>query len=195
MGRANDRHTCLPDERIVELYWQRSESAIRETADKYGDYCHYIAYNILYNREDAEESVNDTWLDAWNNMPPHKPSILSTFLGKITRRISIDRWRKKHAGKRGGGEMDLVLDELEDCVSDPTDVEMVIEQQEMARVIREFLDGLGETERRIFLRRYWYMDSIAGIALEFDFTESKTASMLYRTRGKLRDKLESEGYL
>ncbi|MBR4961574.1 MAG: sigma-70 family RNA polymerase sigma factor [Clostridia bacterium] len=185
----------MPDDRIVELYWQRSESAIHETADKYGDYCHYIAYNILYNREDAEESVNDTWLDAWNNMPPHKPSILSTFLGKITRRISIDRWRKKHAGKRGGGEMDLVLDELEDCVSDPTDVEMVIEQQEMARVIREFLDGLGETERRIFLRRYWYMDSIAGIALEFDFTESKTASMLHRTRGKLRDKLESEGYL
>ena len=195
MGRANDRHTCLPDDRIIELYWQRSESAIRETADKYGDYCHYIAYNILYNREDAEESVNDTWLVAWNNMPPHKPSILSSFLGKITRRISIDRWRKKHAGKRGGGEMDLVLDELEDCVSDPTDVEIVIEQQEMARVIREFLDGLGETERRIFLRRYWYMDSIAGIALEFDFTESKTASMLHRTRGKLRDKLESEGYL
>ena len=185
----------MPDDRIVELYWQRSESAITETAAKYGDYCQTIAYNILYNREDAEESVNDTWLDAWNNMPPHKPSILSSFLGKITRRISIDRWRKKHAGKRGGGEMDLVLDELEDCVSDPTDVEMVIEQQEMARVIREFLDGLGETERRIFLRRYWYMDSIAGIALEFDFTESKTASMLHRTRGKLRDKLESEGYL
>ena len=93
----------MPDDRIVELYWERSESAISETADKYGDYCSYIAYNILYNREDAEESVNDTWLDAWNNMPPHKPSILSTFLGKITRRISIDRWRKKHAGKRGGG--------------------------------------------------------------------------------------------
>ena len=128
MGRANQKQTGLPDDRIVELYWERSESAISETADKYGDYCHYIAYNILYNREDAEESVNDTWLDAWNNMPPHKPSILSTFLGKITRRISIDRWRKKHAGKRGGGEMDLVLDELEDCVSDTTDVEIVIEQ-------------------------------------------------------------------
>ena len=116
MGRANQKKTGLSDDRIVELYWERSESAISETADKYGDYCNYIAYNILYNREDAEESVNDTWLDAWNNMPPHKPSILSTFLGKITRRIAIDRWRKKHAGKRGGGEMDLVLDELEDCV-------------------------------------------------------------------------------
>ena len=184
-----------PDDRIVELYWERSESAISETADKYCDYCSYIAYNILYDRDDAEESVIDTWLGAWTNMPPHKPSILSTFLGKITRRISIDRWRKKHAGKRGGGEMDLVLDELEDCVSDPTDVEIVIEQQEMARVIREFLDSLPATERRVFLRRYWYMDSVAGIALDFDFTESKTASMLHRTRRKLREKLESEGYL
>lgn len=191
MGRANQ----MDDDRIVELYWERSESAISETAKKYGDYCHYIAYNILYNREDAEESVNDTWLDAWNNMPPHKPSILSTFLGKITRRISIDKWRRKHAGKRGGGEMALVLDELEDCVSAPTDVETVIEQQEMTRVIKEYLDSLPTTERRVFLRRYWYMDSIAGIARDFDFSESKTASMLHRTRQKLRDKLESEGYL
>jgi len=185
----------ISDDRIVELYWQRSESAIRETADKYGKYCHYIAYNILYNREDAEESVNDTWLDAWNAMPPHKPSVLSAFLGKITRRISIDRWRKKHAGKRGGGEMDLVMEELADCIADSADVETAIEQQETARMIREFLDALSVTERRVFLRRYWYMDSIAGIALDFGFTESKTASMLYRIRGKLREKLESEGIL
>jgi len=189
------REKALPDDRIVELYWERSESAIRETVEKYGDYCHTIAYNILYNREDAEESVNDTWLDAWNSMPPHKPSILSAFLGKITRRISIDRWRKKHAGKRGGGEMALVLDELEDCISDPTDVEITIEQQEMARVIRAFLDALPTTERRVFLKRYWYMASIAQIAKNFGFSESKTASMLHRTRKKLRAKLESEGYL
>ena len=195
MGRAKGKPLGMSDDGIVELYWQRSESAITETAAKYGDYCQTIAYNILYNREDAEESVNDTWLDAWNNMPPHKPSILSTFLGKITRRISIDKWRRIHAGKRGGGEMPLVLHELEDCVSDPTDVEMVVDQQEMARLIREFLDALPVTERRIFLRRYWYMDSVAKIALDFDFTESKTASMLHRTRKKLREKLESEGYL
>ena len=195
MGRANQISASLPDDRIVELYWERSESAISETADKYGDYCHYIAYNILYNQEDAEESVNDTWLDAWNNMPPHKPSILSTFLGKITRRISIDRWRRRHADKRGGGEMDLVLDELEDCVSDPTDVETVIEQQEMARIIKEFLEGLPLNERKVFMCRYWYMDSLSSIASQFDFSESKTAAMLHRTRKKLRDKLESEGYL
>lgn len=191
MGRGKQ----IPDEQIVELYWQRSESALSETAAKYGDYCRYIAYNILYSREDAEECVNDTYLDAWNSMPPHRPSILSTFLGKITRRISLDRWRRKHADKRGGGEMDLVFDELEDCIADGGNTESAMEQQEMARIIREFLDSLPAAERRVFLRRYWYMDSIAGIALDFDFTESKTASMLYRTRQKLRAKLESEGYM
>lgn len=191
MGRANQ----VADEHIVGLYWQRSESAITETAAKYGDYCHSIAYNILASREDAEEVVNDTYVDAWNNMPPHKPSILSTFLGKITRRISIDRWRKKHAGKRGGGEMDLVLDELEDCISAPTDVEVEMEQREMRRIMKSFLDALPATERRVFLQRYWYMDTIAVIAGKFGFSESKTASMLHRTRKKLREKLESEGYL
>jgi len=189
------RQNQIPDEEIVELYWQRSESALSETAAKYGDYCSYIAYNILYNREDTEECVNDTYLDAWNSMPPHRPSILSTFLGKITRRISLDRWRRKHAGKRGGGELDLVFDELEDCIADSDNTETKIEQQEMARIIGEFLDALPAAERRIFLRRYWYMDSIAGIALDFNFTESKTVSMLYRTRQKLRAKLKSEGYM
>lgn len=183
------------DSRIVELYLRRSETAIRETAVRYGAYCYNIAYNILRNREDAEESVNDTYLDAWNNIPPHKPSVLSTFLGKITRRISIDRWRRNHADKRGGGEMDLVLDELEDCISDSENVECAIEEREMARIIREFLDGLSVTERRVFLRRYWYMESIAGIASALAFSESKIASMLHRTRIKLRNKLESEGYL
>lgn len=183
------------DDYIVELYLQRSESAIRETAEKYGYYCHSIAYNILMNREDAEESVNDTWLDAWRSIPPHKPTVLSTFLGKITRRISIDRWRKKQADKRGGGEMNLVLDELADCISTADDVEAEIEQHEMARIIREFLDTLPAAERRVFLRRYWYMDSVAVIAASFGFSESKTASMLHRTRIKLRAKLESEEYL
>ena len=185
----------MDDRRIVELYWQRSESAVSETAAKYGDYCSCIAYNILYNREDAEECVNDTYLDAWNSMPPHRPLILSTFLGKITRRISLDCWRRKHAAKRGGGEMELVFDELEDCIADGGNTESAMEQQEMARIIGEFLDALPATERRIFLRRYWFMDSIAGIALDFDFTESKTASILHRIRQKLRSKLESEGYM
>ncbi len=191
MVRANQ----MADDRIVELYWERSESAIRETADKYGDYCRSIAYNILYNPEDAEESVNDTWLHAWNNMPPHKPSVLSVFLGKIIRRISIDRWRKKYAAKRGDGEMNLVLDELEDCVADTADVEATIEQKETVRIISEFLGSLPAEERRIFLSRYWYMEPITTIARRFGFSESKTTSMLFRTRKKLRQKLESEGCL
>ncbi len=185
----------MDDDRIVELYWERSESAIEETAAKYGDYCRSIAYSILYDRDDAEECLNDTYLDAWKSMPPHKPTVLSSFLGKITRRISIDRLRHKHAGKRGGGEMPLVLDELEDCISDSADLEFAVEQQKMAELIREFLDMLPLTERRVFLRRYWYMDSISDIASDFGFSESKTASMLYRIRNKLRLKLEKEGYL
>jgi hypothetical protein len=106
----------MEDNRIVDLYWARSEDAIAETSEKYGKYCYAIAYNILSNTEDADESVNDTYLDAWHNMPPHRPSILSTFLGKITRRISIDKWRGRTADKRGGGEIVLALDELVDCV-------------------------------------------------------------------------------
>ena len=108
----------MDDQRIVELYWERSEKAVSETASKYGKYCYSIAYNVLANKEDAEESVNDTYMDAWNSIPPHRPSILSTFLGKITRRISIDRWRKRSAKKRGSGVIPLVLDELHECVAD-----------------------------------------------------------------------------
>ena len=107
----------MDDSVIVELYWTRSESAIAETSSKYGKYCYSIAYNILLSSEDADESVNDTYLGAWNSIPPHRPSTLSTFLGKITRRISIDRWRKRHAAKRGGGEVALALDELSECLS------------------------------------------------------------------------------
>ena len=190
-----EREHSMPDDCIVELYWQRSESAIRATAEKYGAYCRSIARNILYDPEDAEESVNDTYLHAWQNMPPHRPSVLSAFLGKITRSISIDRWRRRHAEKRGGGETELVLEELEECASAPSDVETEIERQEMARVIASFLDALPAVERRVFLRRYWYLDSITAIAGRFAFSESKTASMLFRTRKKLRELLEKEGLL
>lgn len=107
----------MDDELIVQLYWDRSENAISETDRKYGAYCNSIAYGILQSKEDAEESVNDTYMDAWNSMPPHRPSILATFLGKITRRISIDRWRNLNRAKRGGGEVTLALEELEQCVA------------------------------------------------------------------------------
>lgn len=184
----------LTDESIVALYWARSESAVSETAIKYGSFCRSIAIAILVDHEDAEECVNDTYLDAWNAMPPHRPTVLSSFLGKITRRISIDRWRRKHADKRGGGQIPLVLDELCDCAS-ADDTESVIEHAETVRIIARFLDELPTTERRIFLRRYWYFESIKDIAAAYGFSESKTVSMLYRTRTKLRTLLEREGYL
>lgn len=184
----------MDDARIVALYWDRSDEAIPETASKYGRYLTSISYNILASREDAEECVNDTYHDAWNSMPPHRPSILSTFLGKITRRISIDRWRKLTADKRGGGALALAMDELEECVSSSGSVEDEIERKELARLFNDFLNLLPTTERRVFLCRYWYMDSIQSIAKQFGFSRSKVASMLHRIRAKLRTVLEKEGY-
>ena len=185
----------MDDELIVKLYWDRSESAISETSRKYGAYCNSIAYNILQNSEDAEESVNDTYMDAWNAMPPHRPSILATFLGKITRRISIDRWRAINRIKRGGGEVPLALEELEQCIAGSQDVEKEVEKKELVRAINGFLDALPVPERRVFLARYWYMDPIQQIASNFRFSQSKVLSMLYRTRQKLQKQLEKEGYL
>lgn len=184
----------MEDNSIVELFWQRDEGAISETALKYGKYLNSISYQILMNAEDAEECVNDTYNDAWQSMPPHRPVVLSTFLGKITRRISIDKWRMLNAKKRGGGEIILVLDELEGCVSGFDNVEEEIERREMVKVFNSFLDTLQTAERRIFLCRYWYMDSIQDIAKRFGFSQSKVTSMLHRTREKLRVMLEKEGY-
>lgn len=184
----------MEDDRIVELYWSRSETAITETAAKYGSYLSSISYHILADREDAKECVNDTYHNAWDAMPPHRPSILSAFLGKITRRISIDRWRRLNAEKRGGGEIIFALEELEDCVSGVGSVEDEIQRQELRKLYRDFLNTLPDTERRVFLCRYWYMNSIGEIAREFGFSKSKVASMLHRTRGKLRTVLEKEGY-
>ena len=185
----------MDDQKIVELYWARDEEAIRHTADRYGQYCYAIAYNILSVREDSEECVNDTYLDAWNSMPPHRPSVLSAFLGKITRRIAIDRWRESHAQKRGGGEMALALDELSECVASQSDVTREVETLEVAAGVQKFLNTLPDTERRIFVRRYWHMESVASLAARFGYGQSRVKSMLHRTRAKLRRYLEEEGLL
>lgn len=184
----------MDDRRIVDLYWQRNESAISETAAKYGQYLYSISYQILINAEDAEECVNDTYSDAWNCMPPHRPSVLSSFLGKITRRISIDLWRKNRAEKRGGGEIPVALDELEECVSGTGSIEAEIERLELQRKLNDFLLALPQTERQVFICRYWYFDSIADIARQFVSSEGKIKSMLFRIRNKLRAMLEKEGY-
>ncbi len=184
----------MNDKQIVALYHARDEQAIAETATKYGSYCHSIAYGILGDREDADECVNDTYADAWNSMPPHRPSVLSSFLGKITRRIAIDRWRKNRAQKRGGGETSAVLEELQDCIADKENTETAFEKQLLAQTVSTFVKKLPDTERRVFLCRYWYMDSVESIAERFGFSESKVKSMLYRTREKLRNLLAKEGF-
>lgn len=184
----------MDDKSIVDLYWQRNEQAISETSLKYGNYCYSIAYNILNNNEDAEESVNDTYNNAWHNIPPHRPFVLSTFLGKITRRISIDKFRHRTAEKRGGGEMTLVLDELQECTASDENIEQDLERKRLSEVINAFVLSLPETEQKIFLCRYWYMDSVDSICRQFGFSESKVKSMLYRTREKLRTILVKEGF-
>lgn len=184
----------MEDKKIVDLYIQRSEQAVTETQSKYGNYCFSIAYQILANNEDAEESVNDTYIDAWNSIPPHKPAILSTFLGKITRRISIDRWRTRNAKKRGRGEMPLVLEELAECIEGNNSIEQELEQKRLSEVINTFVLGLPMMEQKVFLCRYWYMDSIDSICKQFGFSESKVKSMLYRTREKLKLVLEKEDF-
>lgn len=158
----------MDDQKIIDLYWSRSESAISETAAKYGGYCYSIAYNILTNNEDAEESVSDTYMAAWNAMPPRRPSILAAFLGKITRNLSIDRWRSRNRYKRGGGKIILALEELDDCAADPQTVEKAYERKQLAFLLNRFLESLPDTERQVFLCRYWYMDSISDIAAYYD---------------------------
>ena len=184
----------MDDKSIVDLYFSRNQDAITQTDKKYGHYCYSIAYNILTSKEDAEESVNDTYMTAWRAIPPRRPSALSAFLGKITRHISIDRWRERVATKRGGGEVPLALEELKDCISGMQDVEMEYERKEVLKTYVKFLEALPTTERRVFLCRYWYVESIETIADKFGFSQSKVKTMLHRTRAKLRKRLAEEGY-
>ena len=183
----------MEDSRIVELYWQRSEAAIGQTQKKYGSYLTKIACNILLDREDAEESVNDTYLAAWNSIPPQKPGVLSGYLGKLTRRISIDLLRRKTADKRGGGQYTLCLDELQDCAGG-TDPEAAAQLDQLAAAIGEFLKVQSPETRQVFLCRYYYMDPIKDIARYCGVTESKVKVLLHRTRQALKTHLEKEGF-
>lgn len=182
------------DREIVALYWKRSQEAIAETQKKYGNYCLSIARNILPILEDAQECVNDTYLAAWDAMPPHRPKILSTFLGKLTRRISIDRWRSLSAQKRGGDTVTLALEELGECIASDSDPQKQLEAKELGRLLTRFLKGQEDLERTVFVRRYYDLKSISEIAKEFGLSESNTKVMLYRTRQTLRDYLQKEGY-
>ena len=184
----------MQDERIVDLYWQRNEAAIRETEQKYGRYLTKIAYNILADLEDSRESVNDTYLDAWNSMPPRKPQILSTYLGKITRRVSIDIFRRRHREKRKASEYAVSLSELEDCISQGNVTEAEVDVRLLAKAINDFLRTLPEEARNTFIGRYYFLDPLKEVAAYCGMSESKAKSMLYRTRCGLKSYLEKEGF-
>lgn len=182
----------MDDASIIELYWQRAERAIAETDAVYGRFCYRIAHNILFDPQDAEESVNDTWLAAWNAMPPHRPSCLKMFLAKLTRRISVSRLRHSTAAKRGGGEVELALDELAECVSAPGGVEQALEARELEQAISRFVRSLPETERTLFIGRYWLVYPVNELARRLGLKPGTARSALSRTRKSLREFLSKE---
>ncbi len=184
----------MEDSQIIELYWQKNADAISETANKYGAYCFAIAENILHNTEDAEECVNDTWLHAWNAIPPQKPRVLRLFLAKITRNLSFDRFNAKNAEKRGGGEIALVLDELEECLGSGADTGAAYEAKELQESIRRFVRALPEREGNVLVRRYFFAEPVAEIARRYGLTENNVMVILSRTRKKLKAHLLKEEY-
>lgn len=184
----------MRDDMIVDLYWQRNESAISETERKYGRYLLKIAHNILADREDSREAVNDTYLKAWNSMPPHKPNVLSTYLGKITRQLSIDAFRTRSRQKRKHSEYAVALSELEDCVSGEEATEQSVDLKLLAEAINTYLCTLPAEARNIFVGRYYFADPIKEVADYCGVSVPKVKSVLYRTRQGLRNYLEKEGF-
>ncbi len=185
----------MDDRLIIKLFHERSETAIAETAAKYGKYCYSIAYNILYNEEDSEECVNDTYLKAWDVIPPQIPEKLSAFLGKITRNLAISKYRYNHSKKRGGGQVSLALEELAECIPSARNTEQVYSDKLFVEALDAFLEKLPTEKRRIFMQRYWYLRPISEIAEEFSISESKVKMTLLRTRNKLKQALEKEGII
>ncbi len=185
----------MEDAQIVSLYWDRDEAAIRETETKYGRYLTKIACNILNDVEDSRESVNDTYLAAWDSIPPHRPGILSAYLAKLTRRISIDRFRYRTRDKRMGSEYALSLEELEDCVSGGDTTQEAVNEKLLADAIGIYLRLLPENARTAFVGRYYFLDPLKEVAAYCGMSESKAKSLLYRTRVGLKEYLRKEGYL
>lgn len=184
----------MEDNTIVELYWKRQEEAAVQTQQKYDDYCMHIAMRILGDPEDARECVNDAYAAAWNSIPPHQPENLRTYLGKLTRRICMKRWRSRDAKKRGGGEIPLSLEELGQCVPAGISLEEQLAGKELTATLNGFLQKLPKQQRQVFVLRYWHGCSVREIGEKFGFSKSKVESMLHRTRNRLRETLRKEGY-
>lgn len=183
----------MEDEQIIDLYWRRDPQAIQETSNKYGPFLYGLSWNILRSHGDAEECVNDTYLRTWNAIPPARPGAFQSWLGRIARNLSLDRWKLSRAQKRGGEEMELLLGELDACVPSPHQSERHLEDQEIAALISVFLRTLPKERRIMFLRRYWYGDDIETIAQKLGCSQGKVKSALFRTRNALKTYLEKEG--
>ena len=184
----------MEDRDIVALFLKRDERAIRESKNKYESYCLYVARNLLHDESDSEEVLNDALLAAWNSIPPHNPSNLKTYLGKLSRDLSVDRLRERCAQKRVPAESLAPLDELEEVIGDGQTDETA-EENELSRLVSAFLRSLGEDERKVFVRRYWYFDPVKKICERYGFGQSKVLVTLKRTRDKLAVYLKKEGYL
>ncbi len=184
----------MEDSQIIELYFERKEEAIKETDSKYGSYCFAIADNILHNAEDAEECVSDTWLKAWNAIPPGRPTVLRMFLAKITRNLSFNRYHAGNAKKRGGGEIHLALEELAECIANESDTESEYMAKELEQCIRSFVRDLPEREGNVFVRRYFFTEPVAEIAKRYHMTDNHVMVVLSRVRRKLKAHLSKEGY-
>ena len=182
----------MEDEKIIQLYFKRDENAIAQTAVKYGGMIRAIAYQILKNKPDSEECENDTYHTAWNKIPPANPPCLSVYLGRIARNISFDRYDYNNASKRNP-TFEAELSELEECIPSGFSVEEEFAQRQAAKHISDFLRGTGYIKRTVFIRRYWYCDSISAISGEYGFSQSKVKSMLMRTRKELKRYLERKG--
>ena len=187
----------MEDTEIIDLYWKRDERAIEETDRKYGKYCHTVAYNVLGDHEDSQECVNDTWLRAWKSMPPQRPLVLRAFLAKIARNLAFDRYRARGASKRGGGQMEAVLDELAECadLSGQWNGEELYAAKELREAINRFVKDLPEREGDLFVRRYFFAEAIPDIAKRYKLTENNVTVILSRTRKKLRKYLIEGGFI
>lgn len=183
----------MKDTDIIELYWKRSENAIKETSVKYGKYCLKIALNILNNDKDSEECVNDTYFKIWNNIPPQRPDNFMAYIGRITRNTALDKYKSISRKKRSNGQTEAVLEELTNCIPSCNNTENIADNMVLTDVFNSFLSSLPTETRKIFMRRYWYMSSIKEIARDFNYSESKVKMLLLRARNELRTLLEKEG--
>lgn len=184
----------MNDQEIIDLFLQRNEDAIKHCELQYGAYCFTIANNILGNQSDTEECLNSTWLKAWETIPPTIPHHFRQYLSTITRNTAFNTYRTQHRKKRGDGNISLVLDELEECLSSSVSVEKEIEDKELGNTINHFVKELPQPARSIFVRRYYFADSAKTIAKQFNMSESNVNVILHRSRLKLKKQLISEGY-